>query len=465
MSGTAPPMPPPPAMNPSPPGAPPPAWTPPPPGAPSYPGTPVPPRKSSTLAIVLVAVVVVIVLVIAGLYAAGVGPFSKSSNSSSEVSSAQTFDEAAATANQSANAYGGGPYSIWIGGGLDLMNAVSATTSLITGVTQNLSTIPDCTATLLVSSGTTLVLPGFDGNLSTGQAPVWFFIMLSGSDSLLILDVVGGTAQILEKVSGSGCSADLSYFGSVPVTKTDSPAAVAAALNAGGYAFMKQHPGGNLSFSVSGGISVDGFSSPGSWSVDYSTCPSTTATTSGSHYEFSAQVSFAGVVQGTPSAGAVASCQGLGNLSGGSPGGGGGGGSSGTQLSTAFSLGNTMTSPEVDFVYYVNTTVASAASGLTWNNLEFNVDSSTGSAVDADSVVVASAPSGCALAESVVGESTWISPISVTPCSSGTLGGGAAVVSGDTVSIETLSSLAGQGDSIVVDGESGYTGSVTSAIP
>ncbi len=410
---------------------------------------------------ILVAVVGVVaaVLVLAGLYAAGVGPFAPAASSSGTTSSAPTFSEALASANASATHYGGGPWKALLASG------VSPRQPLLESTAVPGDAFSGCTGVDEAPNTPFTTFEGFSGNFSTGEATAWIFFLINDSGDLLMSAVLGADVLPLELFHGSGCAA-LTAIPTIPSSAVDSATAAEAAFADGGYGFVGAHPGGGTTYSVSAG----------GWSVDYTTCPGTGHfDPSQTYYHFVANVSLTtGAVSGTPESGAAAcSSDGFDNSSGfgslpaipSTGSGGGGSGTPATALDTVLAFGSSVNESEADYFYDYEINVTADTAALVLSDLEFSVNSSSGSAVSAALDVQLLAPSGCALAFGALNDPFYLDG-PTDPCTSGTSGGEAPVAVGDVVEFQASSSLTGLGDTLVVySAISSYSGDLRFSVP
>lgn len=407
------------------------------------PPPPVPVRQAifaATMVLLLVG------LVLSGLYVANVAPFAKSARSPAPPANG-TFWSAEAVDVASAEQFGAGPWSVWFGTGLDPQRPVTINASEISAP---LGSEPGCSVTRLVANDTEFVLPAFAGNLSSGEAPAWIFLAFGEGGAGLFSLVVNGSATPLVSTEGPACGAG--YLQVIPGGAVNSPAAVQAALDDGGYAFMRSHPGGNLSFTAQGGELLLGFGAEGSWTVTYSTCPAASVTGTVAGFEFVAEEGLLnGTVEGIPSEGPVASCG-----SSGLP----GNGSTSIPLGSALALSSITTSDDEGGIWYANLTVLSAASNLSWGDLEVELGTGNGSSLTVGEPVVGEASSGCGVAQGSLGDPNWGAPTGLT-CPMGPWGEHAPVKAGDVISVAASAPLGSHDLSLWVTGQDSYTGSLS----
>ncbi|HTT25543.1 MAG TPA: hypothetical protein VMH90_01085, partial [Thermoplasmata archaeon] len=251
--------------------APTPGWSPPPPA-------PAAPRK--TLIIVGVVVVVVIILLLAGLYAAGVGPFSKSGSGSSTGGGADTFSQAASAASPAATGVAGGPWTVIGGSGVLTASSFSVNSTFF----ETEAAASGCDGKLLTGSSTISSLPSSTEAPVNGATPIWVIYFDNSTGGVLEVAVIGGTATpVVTFVSFGPCGESPTL--NLPTNHIDSPAAAAAALSDGGTTYSAAHSSFSTIFVLVPGTSATysghTVTVPASWEVELTNCnPSqTTATT------------------------------------------------------------------------------------------------------------------------------------------------------------------------------------------
>lgn len=405
-----------------------------------------PPRRTAVIAVIVA--VVVIVAAIGALYLSGIGPFSRSSTPPGVTGSGQTYDAATAAANQSASAYGSGPWTPIFAVGVDMPGSLLVSTALPADLLGN-----SCAGTSLAPSPT-VTFEGFNGALASGAAPDWMFMEVGAPNTVLVEVVLGGQATVLEAYSGSGCSLFVTA-GGLPSTIVDSSTVAQSFLSGGGNAFIAQHPGGVLTLNAFGAFGVD------SWGVGYSTCPANGAAATGSQYNYSASFyANNGSATGAPKEVNNPHCGGL-DLTGGAavttPG--------LAPLSSVLQVSAVTGTVSATATSYA-VTITQAASFLVWDNLAFSIVNATGSVVastTADPVTI-SAASGCAIATGSLGIPYYLPPTTGT-CRSGATGGGAPVGTGDLVTITSSGTLPGSVDALMVTGAPQYHGALNLTIP
>jgi flagellin-like protein len=127
-----------------------------------------------------------------------------------------------------------------------------------------------------------------------------------------------------------------------------------------------------------------------------------------------------------------------------------------TPLGSAFGLGS-VSEAQAGSNYYYNVSIASASSGLTWNSLNFQVKNAGGGVVSLGTPTYKVLDiTGAVVVSSTNGGQSWTA-------GSGT--GASQVATTETISLQTTTSLAGAGDSLVALGVGSYSGSVSQGIP
>jgi len=231
------------------------------PGPSALPSPPPPsgPRLPGKTGLSVVAAVVIVLIFLFSLVL--LGAFGTASNGPG--GAAVSFSSARNTGSQAAAPHG--TWDLFAAIGLDLANA--------TNLPINLTSLANCTVTSF--SGTipsSLSIPSFDGNLTSGVATTWLLEFAEPSTgALLIVVVSGGVTSLVIEESGHGCS-----FGSqsaqVSNHTVDSTVAASAVAAAGGAAFVKAHPTGvSLEMVLTPSFLNGSFVSP-EWAFFYSTC-------------------------------------------------------------------------------------------------------------------------------------------------------------------------------------------------
>ncbi len=410
--------------------------------------------RGRTLAVA--AIVVAVLAVLAGLYLAGIGPFARPAPSSSHPPAGpESFSAAWAVANGTAASEGSGPWSTYFAGGVDLSAALPLNASLLLP-TDLFSSLGACAGTDLVGAGSYPLLPAYSGNLSSGDAPLWDFLIGSPSAGLIVLvGVLDGQGTVWEKFAGSECAAISDLAGALPGNTATSGTAVQAALDAGGSGFVEAHPGGSLLYTVEVPLLGRG----GDWGLDYTTCPTSGSAIPGTtYYEFNASVGLTNgtllgdVESGTVSCGSLNLTALLDSYLG--------GGSGSTPLSSALSLGSASANSSTEWLV----PVVSAAPVLVIEELVLTVVTSAGASVSSAEIPIVEllAATGCGLAEGTPGFGAYVTPVlGIAACSSGPLGADAPVKAGESFAVIATVPGAGNGDVLEVSGQVIYSGSVT----
>ena len=232
------------------------------PGPTPAPSRPRPPREPGLL-IALVAIAVVLVLLLGLVLAGDFGSGGGSTSGSIGV----PFSSARSSAAEATGTHGG--WELLDAIGIDLPNATSSP--------LNLTSLANCTVTSLTGPlPSSLALPAFHGNLSSGDAPVWLMdYREAATGAEMAVAVTNGAISLAFQVSGPQCPvSNATELGSIPNNVVDSPAAVAVAADVGGYAFLAAHPTGvTVEMFLLPQLTPEGPSSGTDWQVSYSTCP------------------------------------------------------------------------------------------------------------------------------------------------------------------------------------------------
>ncbi|MCI4336792.1 MAG: hypothetical protein L3K17_06310 [Thermoplasmata archaeon] len=224
--------------------------------------------------IVAAVVVVVLVVVVGAIYAAGVGPFAKSTSGpgSTGGSSGETFSQAAASGGPSTDSVAGAPWTL-IGG-----SGEALTQSFTVNYTDlNLSSTGGCTGASLSGASSITAFPGTTAAPSSGDAAGWLLLYVDGAGAELSVAVLGGVATPYYKANGvSPCSVGYSNVLTLPASHVDSPQAASVAWASGGSVFARAHPKLDTSYNLVPAISatVGGFTtnSAAFWAVSMTNC-------------------------------------------------------------------------------------------------------------------------------------------------------------------------------------------------
>ena len=130
--------------------------------------------------------------------------------------------------------------------------------------------------------------------------------------------------------------------------------------------------------------------------------------------------------------------------------------------------GITESTAGANFVYTTTVQSPSSGSGMTWSDMIFQVQSAAGTVIATGPVnvtVTNPALNGCPDAVFTFSSSAWAAYTGGGHCTSGTTGGAALVVAGAQITMVSTVNLNGQGDSLVVIGQSSYSGTAPVSIP
>ncbi|HYK93250.1 MAG TPA: hypothetical protein VEY07_04315 [Thermoplasmata archaeon] len=388
--------------------------------------------------LIAVVVVVVVIVVILALALTGVLPFFKSSSGGNAASS--SFSGSRAAAQSAANGYPGGSWSLFGAAGVAPSASASVPTSNLTGVV----TSSGCTTTLAATAPATISVSAMS-DVSGGLSDAWLFLFKNSSgNTVLLVDDISGSASVIGTLGGSNCfMGALGFITTIGSNVVDSTAAAATANSAGGSAFIAAHPGAFAAFNLIAGASAFGFTTPSTWSFDYSACAfSSTAT--GTAAQFTATIdATTGALKSASNT--TTTCTGF--FSGNGTTGPGGGG---TPISSALALG-TPTVYNQTYVWTYNVSVESA-SGLTLNDLSFAVKKG-------------GTPINLGIAAAVEVYTTGTSPVGAFYFSSTSwvLGGSLTVSVPMTFEIVVSQYLGGA--TLVVSGVGSFSGSISVSLP
>ncbi len=210
------------------------------------------------------AAAAVVVVCLLGLALLGVLPgFGPSAGPAGPV----PYSAARTAALDSASSQFGGQWAVLYAGAF---NGHAATSTAGFGTPVGLG---GCSVAGLGSYATSnLTLPALDSGFGSGSSPAWLFLLRNSSNIGLIVAVLDGSASPVASIQGPTCTTGIGLIGVVPSSAIDSPTALATAGRAGGTAFLSAHPDANVTFVLSGGVSLFGFGTGSTWSVLYSGC-------------------------------------------------------------------------------------------------------------------------------------------------------------------------------------------------
>jgi len=116
-------------------------------------------------------------------------------------------------------------------------------------------------------------------------------------------------------------------------------------------------------------------------------------------------------------------------------------------------------------LYYYNSTLEGTLGGLNWSDLEFQVQTASGTQVPGPVEVLATrAAPACAIAQYSFFTTHWSAPTSGS-CPTGDLGGDAATEAGQGVHLTSVANLTAQGYVLVMIGQGAFSGEATFTIP
>ncbi|HEV2429827.1 MAG TPA: hypothetical protein VGV64_08320, partial [Thermoplasmata archaeon] len=167
-----------------------------------------------------------------------------------------TFRVARQQAEGAVSGYHGGGWSLIAGGALMTQATIGLPNASLGSQLSNL--VPGCPLSWLGGSQTE-VIPSFSGNSSTGLSPFWGLVFRNASEGLLLVSVINGSAILSAHVAGTAncnLSLGIALIGALPSDLPDSDVIASAAGSAGGFPFLKAHPGADASMVLVGGLSL-----------------------------------------------------------------------------------------------------------------------------------------------------------------------------------------------------------------
>jgi hypothetical protein len=401
------------------------------------------------MAMVGIVVVILIVAVLAGLYLGKVGPFAPSSSSSS--SPGEAFSAAASSAQSAASGQSGGPWTPVGGEGFDFSTSSTQNTSAL----ASMGSEAGCSISLLSGAPATVTLASTSSSISSGNSAGWA-IELAGKSSLLFVYVTSSGATPIATFGGSSCPLFGSYVSiSLPSDTISSSAAVQAALNAGGDAYLTNHTKVDVLYTLSPQVAITtpyGSSvTAASWSIELSNCD--LSGTTGKSLDGQVGTMFTVNVNATTAVAGKASTSLLTCPTS----------SSSTTSASDLKLGNWVEAGPSPHYFY-NATVQSTPSGITWNELAVSVLTSGGAKVTGPiEVNVTNLAGTCIDATWSFSTGAWSAPSS-GGCS-GTIGGSTDVTAGEEFQLVSASSIGAQGDELVLTGQGALAGASDFTIP
>jgi hypothetical protein len=227
-----------------------------------------PPRRRWGLAVA--AIVVVVVVILAALLVGGA-----LSNHSSSTPTDVTFAESLRSVDAFTSNFDGGGWKPFVAGGVD-SSVVTVSPPVNGSALSGLNDTEHCTETILIPAGSTVTVPSFSGNRSSGESPLWGFVMFNSNGTFLAIEDNSGTITPIATLFCSELALATGLLSPLSSTVIDSSAAALTAWGSGGAAFMANHPNATVEMSLVGGIDFLGTSTSPMWTVIYQACdPST----------------------------------------------------------------------------------------------------------------------------------------------------------------------------------------------
>ncbi|MCI4322619.1 MAG: hypothetical protein L3K03_01110 [Thermoplasmata archaeon] len=218
----------------------------------------------------VVVVVILAVLLLAGAF---------SSNKSNGTIADPTFSQAADAVKEWAANYDGGGWKTFVASGLD--SSVATISPPINGSTlSGLTKSESCMDNILIPSGSTVTLPAYSGNVSSGESPIWVFVMFNSSATFLAVEDNSGTITPLATIACSELALVAAILSPIPSNVIDSSAAATTAWDSGGRAFAALNPNATVEMGLVSGLSLLGTTTYPIWTVTYQACNPSSVTTS-----------------------------------------------------------------------------------------------------------------------------------------------------------------------------------------
>jgi len=227
---------------------------------------------------VAVAVAIAVLLVVVFIVPSLTGSTGSSPGGTGTV---LTYSGARPFADHAVSGFQGGGWTLLLAAGL--VSAVSESVPVNTTALGNISCV--FTPAVLLTS---LTLPGYSGNRSSGAAPAWEFVYRNSEDTIALVSVIEGQGTVLGTLTGLECLLFSQLFTPIPGNVIDSSKA-AGAVEPEAHAFLSAHPNASAEYALVGGYSIGGRHPGPDWAVSYNTC-SLSPTASGNGVEFNATV-------------------------------------------------------------------------------------------------------------------------------------------------------------------------------
>ncbi len=190
----------------------------------------------------------------------------------------QTYSQAEATAAAAASSYSGGGWTPAIAFAFALPSATSLPT-------ESTNFTMSCPGSWIGGEPSSIDIPATSTSAPSGASEAWFlYFGQASTSSVLMTDVLGGTATLLYFGTGGDDCAAFSVLTTVGIV--DSSVAVSVANTNGGSTFLSTYPGAIRTFEVLGGWVEFGFYP--AWNVTYDGCG--VSQTSGTAPVFSAVI-------------------------------------------------------------------------------------------------------------------------------------------------------------------------------
>jgi hypothetical protein len=346
-------------------------------------GTPPPPptapRSRRNLAIAIAAVVIVVVVLLAALLVSG----ALSSKSNGNPADA-TYSQAAGAVSSYAAGYKGGGWKMIVASGLD--SSVATVSPPINGSSlDSLTSTGHCTDSVLIAAGSTITLPSFAGNRSSGESPFWAFVLYNSNGTFLAVEYNQGTVTPLATVDCAELALVTGFLSPIPSTVIDSSVAASTAWSAGGATFMATNPGATEEFALIGGIDLGSAAGSLVWTVSYQACDPS-STTSADVPTFTARINATESSANLLSANNTTSPCGTipSSLSGGLGSIGGGLGNNGgiTSLSSVLTFGSPVVESSGAGTFVYSIPVATVTGTIAWQGLDPLITTADGTAVE-----------------------------------------------------------------------------------
>jgi hypothetical protein len=272
------------------------------PNAPSTPGSPPPraPRSRVLPAVVVIGVVLVVCLVVAAAYFLALGPFQHGSTSPAH--GTLPYSQAVSLATNLAGSDGGGPWTVWAGGAIQLTQPYNVNTSALYGWPAD--GCSPSNPTVYPGANSSMNLPSSTEGPSSGYFSAWDLQLGNASGWVRTVVVLNGTPMVALQVGPSGACSPGAWLPSAEQLGQllDSPRIVASAWSTYGSQFVAQHPSAHLDLALP---SLVGSDTKWSWQVEWSSCPVAIGYHGGGGTAEAIQNGYVNALNGTATAGLV----------------------------------------------------------------------------------------------------------------------------------------------------------------